>query len=435
MVIALVLLGYILRRLSKQGGGKSPQSRGGPVPNEHPARTAAAKPREVEEFDAVSVHRPTMLALTTERDNAASPEVFIQRAFKVDRDHWMEIESDEKIRRRLNALFAHVCQLAWVPASAFERHIFSVSFSPELEAALQAGILRSDKHSGAVTQVTAVDETGEALGEPMKMSADGSRLGLVAALWGALNPHGMSHELRGELEKENNEVARRLGDLHNHVAYETVSSWTRRYASLSALVTAAKAGVSAEHAADYLEDVGRIAGDMHAQADMIDQAIAKRARSVFNLEDADDALVHAIAYMYVRDLTVRFLRICSLLRVAIGDTFEEEVRCANAVALDVNQFTDVRELIAAAQKTANGKLDIGGMRSTVSQDITRASELMRHAEELTKVHDKFQADLRELARKLQEDLDQTVLRQVRMHRYAVRVNDDGEVEKLFVLNA
>ena len=168
---------------------------------------------------------------------------------------------------------------------------------------------------------------------------------------------------------------------------------------------------------------------------MIDQAIAKRARSVFNLEDADDALVHAIAYMYVRDLTVRFLRICSLLRVAIGDTFEEEVRCANAVALDVNQFTDVRELIAAAQKTANGKLDIGGMRSTVSQDITRASELMRHGEELTKVHDKFQADLRELARKLQEDLDQTVLRQVRMHRYAVRVNDDGEVEKLFVLNA
>ena len=90
---------------------------------------------------------------------------------------------------------------------------------------------------------------------------------------------------------------------------------------------------------------------------------------------------------------------------------------------------------AAAQKTANGKLDIGGMRSTVSQDITRASELMRHGEELTKVHDKFQADLRELARKLQEDLDQTVLRQVRMHRYAVRVNDDGEVEKLFVLNA
>ena len=62
MVIALVLLGYILRRLSKQGGGKSPQSRGGPVPNEHPARTAAAKPREVEEFDAVSVHRRSLLS-------------------------------------------------------------------------------------------------------------------------------------------------------------------------------------------------------------------------------------------------------------------------------------------------------------------------------------------------------------------------------------
>lgn len=436
MVIVLVLLGLILRRLSKQGGSKPKQiPKGSPIPNENPARSAVKKPQEVQDFDAVNVHRPTMLALTTVRDNAASPEVFIQRAFKVDREHWMEIESTQQTRRQLDALFAHVCQLAWVPGSAFERHIFSVSFSPALEAGLQAGIFRTDKSVGTVTHVTAVDETGEALGEPMKMSLAGTKFGLVAALWGALNPTGISHELRAELEKENAEVAKRLAELPNHVAYETVASWTMRYASLSAVVAAAKSGLQSDQVHDYLKEVDDIDADMHAQAKMIDDAIAKRAGSVFNLEDADDALVHAIAYMYVRDLTVRFMRICSLLRVAIGDSFEEEVRCANAVAGDVDHFTDVRALIAAAHKAAHAKLDLGSMRSAGAHEIARAAEISQHAEQLEKLHDEFLRDLNSEAHKVQEEIDQIVLRQVRMHRYAVRVNDEGQVEKFLVLKA
>lgn len=436
MIIVLVLLGLILRRLSKQGGSKPKQiPKGSPIPNENPARSAVKKPQEVQDFDAVNVHRPTMLALTTVRDNAASPEVFIQRAFKVDREHWMEIESTQQTRRQLDALFAHVCQLAWVPGSAFERHIFSVSFSPALEAGLQAGIFRTDKSVGTVTHVTAVDETGEALGEPMKMSLAGTKFGLVAALWGALNPTGISHELRAELEKENAEVAKRLAELPNHVAYETVASWTMRYASLSAVVAAAKSGLQSDQVHDYLKEIDDIDADMHAQAEMIDDAIAKRASSVFNLEDADDALVHAIAYMYVRDLTVRFMRICSLLRVAIGDSFEEEVRCANAVAGDVDHFTDVRALIAAAHKAAHAKLDLGSMRSAGAHEIARAAEISQHAEQLEKLHDEFLRDLNSEAHKVQEEIDQIVLRQVRMHRYAVRVNDEGQVEKFLVLKA
>ena len=82
--------------------------------------------------------------------------------------------------------------------------------------------------------MSAIDETGEALGDPMKMSLAASKLGLVAALWSAFNPKGMPHELRAELDKENAEVAKRLSDLPQHVAYETVASWTMRYASLSA---------------------------------------------------------------------------------------------------------------------------------------------------------------------------------------------------------
>lgn len=440
MVVALVVLGFVLRRLSKEGGGKPTAKTkhiqsGRPVPNENPARGAVKKPQEVQEFDAVNVRRPTMLALTTVREDAVSPEVFIQRAFKIDREHWMEIESTDETRRNLEALFSHVCQLAWVPGSAFERHIYSVSFAPALEAALKEGIFRNDKSAGVVTHVTAIDETGEVLGNPMKMALAGSKLGLVAALWAAFNPKGMPHELRAELEKENAEVAKRLADLPQHVAYETVASWTMRYASLSAVVAAVKSGVEADRVSEYLAEIDEISKDMHEQADRIDEAIEKRAGSVFNLEDADDALVHAIAYMYVRDLTVRFMRICSLLRVSIGDSFEEEVRCANAVAGDVNQFTDVRSLIAAAQKVAHDKLDPSHMRTAGEHEISRAAAIDKHAQELTEIHDGLLADLQKQARKVQDDIDQALLRQARLHRYAVRVSDEGMVEKFFVLNA
>ena len=440
MVVALVVLGFVLRRLSKEGGGKPTAKTkhiqsGRPVPNENPARGAVKKPQEVQEFDAVNVRRPTMLALTTVREDAVSPEVFIQRAFKIDREHWMEIESTDETRRNLEALFSHVCQLAWVPGSAFERHIYSVSFAPALEAALKEGIFRNDKSAGVVTHVTAIDETGEVLGNPMKMSLAGSKLGLVAALWAAFNPKGMPHELRAELEKENAEVAKRLADLPQHVAYETVASWTMRYASLSAVVAAVKSGVEADRVSEYLAEIDEISKDMHEQADRIDEAIEKRAGSVVNLEDADDALVHAIAYMYVRDLTVRFMRICSLLRVSIGDSFEEEVRCANAVAGDVNQFTDVRSLIAAAQKVAHDKLDPSHMRTAGEHEISRAAAIAKHAQELTEIHDGLLADLQKQARKVQDDIDQALLRQARLHRYAVRVSDEGMVEKFFVLNA
>lgn len=440
MVVALVVLGFVLRRLSKEGGGKPTAKTkhiqsGRPVPNENPARGAVKKPQEVQEFDAVNVRRPTMLALTTVREDAVSPEVFIQRAFKIDREHWMEIESTDETRRNLEALFSHVCQLAWVPGSAFERHIYSVSFAPALEAALKEGIFRNDKSAGVVTHVTAIDETGEVLGNPMKMSLAGSKLGLVAALWAAFNPKGMPHELRAELEKENAEVAKRLADLPQHVAYETVASWTMRYASLSAVVAAVKSGVEADRVSEYLAEIDEISKDMHEQADRIDEAIEKRAGSVVNLEDADDALVHAIAYMYVRDLTVRFMRICSLLRVSIGDSFEEEVRCANAVAGDVNQFTDVRSLIAAAQKVAHDKLDPSHMRTAGEHEISRAAAIAKHAQELTEIHGGFLADLQKQARKVQDDIEQALLRQARLHRYAVRVSDEGMVEKFFVLNA
>ena len=75
------------------------------------------------------------------------------------------------------------------------------------------------------------------------------------------------------------------------------------------------------------------------------------------------------------------------------------------------------------------------MRSAGAHEIARAAEISQHAEQLEELHDEFLRDLNSEAHKVQEEIDQIVLRQVRMHRYAVRVNDEGQVEKFLVLKA
>ena len=95
----------------------------------------------------------------------------------------------------------------------------------------------------------------------------------------------------------------------------------------------------------------------------------------------------------------------------------------------------MRSLIAAAQKVAHDKLDPSHMRTAGEHEISRAAAIAKHAQELTEIHDGFLADLQKQARKVQDDIDQALLRQARLHRYAVRVSDEGMVEKFFVLNA
>ena len=65
---------------------------GHPLPNEHPAEGAVKKPKDVYDFDSVGVKRPTMLAVTTKQEEPSASELFIQRAFKIDRGFWREIE-------------------------------------------------------------------------------------------------------------------------------------------------------------------------------------------------------------------------------------------------------------------------------------------------------------------------------------------------------
>ena len=79
---------------------------------------AVKKPKDVRAFDAVGLKRPTMLAVTRMHEDPSASELFIQRAFKIDREFWRELEVSEQEMRRLDCLFEQANKLAWVPGSA-----------------------------------------------------------------------------------------------------------------------------------------------------------------------------------------------------------------------------------------------------------------------------------------------------------------------------
>ena len=407
---------------------------GSPVPNEDPATGAVAKDQAVYDFEAVGVKRPTMLAVTTIRGNATAAEVFIQRAFKIDREYWRELDVSVPEMRGLDCLFVNACKLAWVPGSNFERHIYAVSFSPILEEALRQGFHPRVNATAADLQFCAIDETGTQLGEAMSMPDHAwGQEARVLALWSALNPADKPHELEDELRKEIEVLKDRVEHIGRYVSALTERTWKMRMDDIVDLAhDIRRHGTEVGPAGDRNTQTDELVKTMRLEAEKIDTMVEDHTKTVKDLEDADSALVHAIAYMYVRELTVRVLRVCALLRVIGGDTFEHEVRSANRITANVTGFTDVKPLIAAAQAIAHSKLAVEskGMSET---EVERAGAISRHAKELTKTHDDLVAALDAEAVSLQEQIDKYLLLQSRPRRYAVRVDDYGHVEKLMVL--
>ena len=442
-VIAAAGFGWqMLRRRNRRTGAARPSSlardaSGRPVPNAQPSEGAVRKPRAVFDFESACVKRPTMLAVTAMRGDASASELFIQRAFKIDREFWHELEVSPYEMRRLDCLFAQANKLAWVPGSAFERHIFSVSFSPVLEGALKQGYHPRVNATAADLQICAIDETGCMMGEPMQMPDHAwGEPARIHALWCALNPADKLHELDAELVKELDILKDRVESLAEHVAALTARIWQQRFDSLHELAEdLRRLGAEGGQAAERHEKIDAIVAEVRADADRIDAAVAQGARSVHTLEDADQALVHAIAYMYVRELTVRVLRVCALLRVISGDTFAHEVHCANHIMSDLEAFTDVRPLIAAAAAVAHAPLESESHRAMRDGEVERAGAIARHSRELERLHDVLEKELRAQAKALQARVDQCLLWQTHPRRYAVRLSDEGRIEKMFVLDA
>ncbi len=150
---------------------------------------AETKSQAVLDFEAMGPGRPRMLAVTAMRGDATVAEVFIQRAFKIDREYWRSLNIGFHDARGLDCLFANVNKLAWVPGSPFERHIYAVSFSPVLEEALKQGYHPRANAVASDLQICAIDGDGVQMGEPMLMpDSSWGQPGRVHALWCALNP-------------------------------------------------------------------------------------------------------------------------------------------------------------------------------------------------------------------------------------------------------
>ena len=405
-----------------------------PTANEEPAKGAEAKPKAVLDFEAVGPGRPTMLAVTAMRGDATVAEVFIQRAFKIDREYWRPLDVDFHEARGLDCLFANVNKLAWVPGSAFERHIYAVSFSPVLEEALRQGFHPRANAVASDLQICAIDSSGVQMGEPMLMpDSSWGQPGRVHALWCALNPADKEHPLKKELDAELAVLADHVGSIMTHVSALSARNWQLRYDELKDLAddfsrVGAETGQATERTAhiDALEKV------VNATAARIDADIADRTAVMTTLEDTDHSLQYATACIAVREVIVRVRRILSVLRVMGGDTFAHELHGATEIEKDITAFPDVKAILEKGQRIADEALKREA-RTMNEAEIQLAGAISQHVRELAALHDECFEQLKADVRRVQAELDRWMINQSHHQRYAVRVSDAGSIESMFVL--
>lgn len=413
---------------------KDPRT-GLPIPNDDPAKGAEKTDAGVERFRAVGVKRPTMLAVTAIRGEATAAELFIQRAFKIDRPFWRPLDVSFHEKRNIDCLFSNVNKLAWVPGSAFERHFYAVSFSPVLEEALHQGFHPRVNATAADLQICAIDETGTQLGEPMLMPDHSwGEPAKVHALWCALNPTDKQHDLEPELKEELRVLGEHVESIVEYVSALSARNWQIRFKELTDLADdLCRLGAEAGPATERHSRTNAIEKEVDADSQRIDKAVKDKLDEMRSLEEADQALVYAKACIAVRELIVRFKRILAILRVIGGDTFEHELQGANNMTRDLENFPDVRPLIEAATHMAHEALSKDS-RSMNELDLKRAGEITRHAKELVEMHDTYYDQLKKDVDRVQAELDRCLVQQTHQRRFAVRVDDAGHIEEMYVLD-
>lgn len=405
-----------------------------PKAPESPAKGAEAKSDAVLQFEAVGPGRPTMLAVTAMRGDPTAAEVFIQRAFKIDREYWRSLNIPAFEARDLDCLFTNVNKLAWVPGSAFERHIYAVSFSPMLEEALRQGFHPRANAVASDLQICAIDATGVQMGEPMLMpDSSWGRPGRVHALWCALNPTDKQHPLQKELDTELKVLGEHVAGIEKYVSAMSARNWHLRYQELKDLADDySRIGAETGPATERNEKIDALEEVVNSAAKRIDVDIAGRVSMMKTLEDTDFSLQYVAACISVRELIVRVRRILSVLRVMGGDTFAHELHGATEIEEDITAFPEVKSVIAAAKHIADEALK-SNVRSMNEAEIQMAGVISKHAKELGELHDKYHDELLADVRRVQFELDRWMINQSHHQRYAVRVADDGHIEDMFVL--
>ena len=392
---------------------------------------AAQKTAELN-FVSVGVQRPSLLAITPAAgQESSSAEVFIQRAFKIDRPNWRSLGVSTSDMRRLDCLFQNTCKLQWVPNSVFERHIYTVSFSPALEAAVNRGMQPRVLPNSGDLVIVALDANGARMGEPMDVT-EGSwgEPAEVALLWAALNPNDRPHILAHYIEDEMKELNERAGIKGKTASSLPAVSWMQRVDELQLVAGEfLQLGLVPGRNPQRFARIEALRSLAEREAHELTKSVAEDKVLMRSLTDCLTALAKAPAQMRLFDLVMRVRRLCSILAVMGGDNFNEELQGANRLS-DTVRFTALEELLDKAQQMAAQALS-----SPQPTDQVHAREVDRIAGELRSQYDALVEKIQEGAAEMQEQADRCLLLQSRPRRYAVRIDDDNHVEDLFVLQA
>lgn len=383
-------------------------------------------------FVSVGVARPSLLAITPAAgQESSSAEVFIQRAFKVDRPNWRSLGVAQSDMRRLDCLFQNTCKLQWVPNSIFERHIYTVSFSPALEAAVNRGMQPRVLPTAGDLVILALDATGARMGEPMDVTEHSwTEAAEVSLLWAALNPNDRPHLLSSLIQDELAKLTECAGITGQSASSLPAVSWMQRVEELQ-LVTGdfLQLGLRPGRNPQRFARIEAIRSLAEREISELTKSVAEEKVLLRSLPDCLASLAKTASQIRLYELVMRVRRLCSILAVVAGDTFNEELQGANRLADEV-RFVAFEELLDRCQQMAQAA---SGKQSP--SDQAHAHEVERIAQETRARYDELVEQLNGGITQMQEQVDRCLLLQSRPRRYAVRIDDDNHVEDLFVLEA
>lgn len=383
-------------------------------------------------FVSVGVARPSLLAIAPAAgQESSSAEVFIQRAFKVDRPNWRSLGVAKSDMHRLDCLFQNACKLQWVPNSIFERHIYTVSFSPALEAAVNRGMQPRVLPTSGELVILALDATGARMGEPMDVTEHSwTEVAEVSLLWAALNPNDQPHVLADLIKDEMAKLTACAGITGQAASSLPAVSWMQRVEELQ-LVTGdfLRLGLRPGRNPQRFARIEAIRKLAERELIELNKSLAEEKVMLRSVQDCLTALEKTASQVRLYELVMRVRRLCSILAVVAGDTFNEELQGANRLSDEV-RFVALEEFLDRCLQLA-----YSSTRAQTPVDQAHSHEVVRIVEQLRSQYDELVKLLQNDVEEMQEQIDRCLLLQSRPRRYAVRIDDENHVEDFFVLEA
>ena len=398
------------------------------------AKEVAPRPVAPTPERSVGVQRPALLAITEVSGSVEAAEVFIQRALSIEEDHFRAIPVAPLDLKRLRGLFERVDTLAFYPDGPFSRQYYSVSFAPAIEKAMGYGVKPRVTASVMDLQVVALSADSQVIGSPMGVPEnDWGDVSRIQLLWELFNPAEHPHELEELLKYEIREIESRLKRVQLLAHAVEGRAWSMYWDTFFDLSRdARRLGAQKGRALDRIMRIDELARAMRQENRNIDAELQKLTQSMVDVKSADEALNSAIPLMYERELGILFLRGIAILRVMTGDDYTHGMRCSSHIAINVKRYPEVTALLDRARAVALDAVTRKGV-ALDAEEMAIITKLKKDVDELRNVHDETLRNLKKDIASMQLAIDQHLLLQERPRRFAVRMDEHGVLDGLFVL--